>query len=109
MRAADIPVLSLEKEGSEARLLIEDEIRRAADEDGAEAVVLGCAGMADLTRQLTAKFGLPVIDGVAAAVKMVEGLVAQGLKTSKAGGYSLPPGKDYVGEFSGDGLDQGES
>jgi hypothetical protein len=40
---------------------------------------------------------------------MVEGLVAQGLKTSKAGGYSLPPGKDYVGEFSGDGLDQGES
>ena len=101
MRAADIPVLSLEEEGSEARLLIEDEIRRAADEDGAEAVVLGCAGMADLTRQLTAKFGLPVIDGVAAAVKMVEGLVAQGLKTSKAGGYSPPPAKNYVGEFSG--------
>lgn len=109
VRAADIPVLSLEEEGSEARLLIEDEIRRAVDEDAAEAVVLGCAGMADLTRQLTAKFGLPVIDGVASAVKMVEGLVAQGLKTSKVGGYSRPPDKAYIGEFSGDRLDAKES
>ena len=78
-------------------------------EDSAEAIVLGCAGMADLTRQLTDKFGLPVIDGVAAAVKMVEGLVAQGLKTSKVGGYSRPPDKAYIGEFSGDRLDAKES
>ena len=45
---------------------------------------------------------LPVIDGVAAAVKQVEGLVAQGLKTSKMGSYAMPPRKDYVGQFADD-------
>ena len=102
VRAAEISVLSLEEEGSEARLLIEAEIDRSVREDSAEAIVLGCAGMADFTRQLTDKFGLPVIDGVAAAVKMVEGLVAQGLKTSKVGAYCWPPEKAYTGEFVGD-------
>ncbi len=102
VRAAEISVLSLEEEGSEARLLIEAEIDRAVREDSAEAIVLGCAGMADFTRQLTDKFGLPVIDGVAAAVKMVEGLVTQGLKTSKVGAYCWPPEKAYTGEFVGD-------
>ena len=69
-------------------------------EDRAEAIVLGCAGMADLARQLTAEFRLPVIDGVAAAVKLVEGLVAQGHVTSKAGGYAAPRAKAYRGDFA---------
>lgn len=102
VRSADIPVLSLEQEGSEARQLIEAEIALAIDKDSAEAIILGCAGMADLTRQLSSKFGLPVIDGVAAAVKMVEGLIAQDLKTSKVGGYVWPPDKMYNGEFVND-------
>jgi len=102
VRAANIPVLSLEQEGSEARQLIEAEIALAIDEDASEAIVLGCAGMADLVQQLSRKFGLPVIDGVSAAVKMVEGLVAQGLKTSKVGGYVWPPDKMYAGEFAND-------
>ena len=60
-----------------------------------------CSG-ADLARRLSVDFGLPVIDGVAAAVKQVEGLVAQGLKTSKMGSYAMPPRKDYVGQFADD-------
>ena len=99
VRAANIPVLSLEQEGSKARQLIETEIALAVDEDAAEAIILGCAGMADLAQHLTRQFGLPVIDGVSAAVKMVEGLVSQGLRTSKTGGYVWPPDKMYHGEF----------
>ena len=99
VRAANIPVLSLEQEGTEARQLLEAEIALAIDEDAAEAIILGCAGMADLAQQLSNKFGLPVIDGVSAAVKIVEGLVSQGLKTSKVGGYIWPPDKIYTGEF----------
>ncbi len=53
VRAANIPVLSLEQEGSEARQLIETEIALAIDEDAAEAIILGCAGMADLAQQLS--------------------------------------------------------
>ena len=44
--------------------MIEAEIERSVREDSAEAIVLGCAGMADFIRQLTDGFGLSVINGV---------------------------------------------
>ena len=91
MRAADIPVLGREEGGSQGETLIRAEIEAAVREGAAEVVVPGCAGMADLVRRLNADFGLPAIDGVAAAVKQVEELVAQGLKTSKVGGSAMPP------------------
>lgn len=100
VRAAEVPVLALEDPASDARRRVAEEIGRAVAEDRAEAVVLGCAGMADLTRELTAEFGLPVIDGVAAAVKLVEGLAALGLRTSKLGGYAAPDAKPYGGDFA---------
>ena len=68
-------------------------------EDGAECIVLGCAGMADLAAELSRRLGLPVIDRVAAATRMIEALVGLGLKTSKIGGYASPLPKAYSGEF----------
>ncbi|NYZ15629.1 aspartate/glutamate racemase family protein [Azospirillum sp. RWY-5-1] len=93
VRAAAVPVLALEEPGSDARRRVGAEIARALEEDGAEAIVLGCAGMADLARDYTAEFGVPVIDGVTAAVKLVEGLAALGLTTAKRGGYAFPAPK----------------
>ena len=78
VRAADVPVLALDNPTSNARARIGDEIARALDEDGADAIVLGCAGMADLTASLSREFGVPVVDGVAAAVVLAEGLAALG-------------------------------
>ena len=52
-----------------------DEARLALRDDGAEAIVLGCAGVAGLVAPMSAALGVPVVDGVTAAVKMVEGLV----------------------------------
>src|SRR5271170_2561897 len=73
VRAANVPVLALEDPGSEARRTIEKEIERALAEDGAEAIVLGCAGMTDLARDLGRNAGVPVLDGVACAVALAEG------------------------------------
>jgi allantoin racemase len=90
VRAAEVPVLALEDEASDARVRIEAEIESAVREDRAEAIVLGCAGMADLAAELSRCHALPVIDGVAAAVTLVESLVRLGLETSKRGGYAAP-------------------
>jgi allantoin racemase len=88
VRATDIPVLKLE-EGDPACLnQIRAEIAAAIEQDKAEAIVLGCAGMADLMQELSEEFGIPVIDGVSCAVGMAEALVAAGLSTSKAGAYA---------------------
>lgn len=90
VRSAAIPVLALEEPGSNARMKIRDEILRAIEEDHCEAVVLGCAGMADLTHWLSEETGIPVIDGVSIATRMIEALVGAGLKTSKINAYAFP-------------------
>jgi allantoin racemase len=88
VRATEIPVLKLE-EGDPATLdKIRLEIHASINEDKAEAIVLGCAGMADLMAQLSEEFGLPVIDGVSAGVTFAEALVNNSLRTSKIGAYS---------------------
>ncbi|MFK3691156.1 aspartate/glutamate racemase family protein [Agrobacterium tumefaciens] len=97
VRAADIPVLSLEDPGSNARERLREEIALAIRDDRAEAIVLGCAGMADLAAELREEFGVPVVDGVAAAVKQAESLVAMGLSTAKRGAYATPLAKPYLG------------
>ncbi len=100
VRATDVSVLELDNPASNARARIAGEIARALEDDRAEAIVLGCAGMADLASSLSSEFGVPVIDGVAAAVVLAEGLAAIGLKTSKRGGYARPIAKDYSGLFA---------
>jgi allantoin racemase len=97
IRASDLSVLELEKEGSSARHKVIEECRRALVEDDANAIVLGCSGMADLAEQISLEIGAPVIDGVSAAVKFVEALVGLGLKTSKAGDLAFPLAKPYTG------------
>jgi allantoin racemase len=99
VRAIDLPVLELENPQSDARRMIVEECRRALEEDGSGAIVLGCAGMADLTAALTDRFGVPVIDGVGAAVKMIEALVGLGLKTSKRGDLAFPIAKRFTGRL----------
>ena len=97
VRAAGIPVLELEDPSSGAVTRLRSEIARALDEDHAEAIVLGCAGMADLAGALRRDFGVPVIDGVGAAVKQAEALLALGLSTSKRGAYAMPAEKSFAG------------
>jgi allantoin racemase len=100
VRATEVAVLELDNPASGARKKVADEIARALAEDSAEAIVLGCAGMADLAASLGAEFGVPVIDGVGAAVVLAEGLAAIGLRTSKCGGYARPLAKAYSGAFA---------
>jgi allantoin racemase len=100
VRACELPVLSLDDPASNAAAKIGAEIELAKEEDKAEVIVLGCAGMADLAARLSAQHGLPVIDGVASAVKLAEALGALGLKTSKIGAYAPPRPKPYLGSFA---------
>jgi allantoin racemase len=96
IHACDIPVLDLDTDPN-ARKVITEACRDALDSDGSDAVVLGCAGMADLCGPISAELGVPVVDGVAAAALTVQSLVTMGLRTSKRGEYAAPPPKAYSG------------
>tara|TARA_R110002020_G_scaffold34066_26_gene103765 strand:+ start:35707 stop:36432 length:726 start_codon:yes stop_codon:yes gene_type:complete len=93
VRAIDLPVLALEQDMPRSCSLIAAEIRAARHHDGVEAIVLGCAGMAELCERLTAETGVPVIDGVTAAVRLAEAMIGMGYGTSKLGGYAWPNNK----------------
>lgn len=75
VRAAGIEVLDLEDASLGAVAKVSAEIARAKAEDGVGAIVLGCAGMADLAASLAAEHGLKVIDGVGAAAAFAAALV----------------------------------
>ncbi|HEV2633862.1 MAG TPA: aspartate/glutamate racemase family protein [Actinocrinis sp.] len=100
VRACEVPVLDLETD-PQARKRIAEECRAALEVDGAEVIVLGCAGMAAFCADLAGELGAPVVDGVAAAVSVVEGLVRIGLTTSRVGEYARPLDKAYSGALAG--------
>ena len=91
VRAVDVAVLDLADEAAAVLPAVLAEARLALAADGAEALILGCAGMSELVAPLEAALGVPVIDGVLAGLKMAEGLVAAGLRTSKRCTYARPP------------------
>lgn len=68
--------------------------RLAVEQDGADVICLGCAGMAGLDEIVSAAVGVPVVDGVVAALKILEGIVAAGLRTSKRLAYAQPQPKE---------------
>jgi len=90
VRAINLPVLELEENPVEAEQRLVREIELAKREDGAEAIILGCAGMSSLCDRLRAATGVPVIDGVTAAIKLAEALVGAGYMTSKVNAYDYP-------------------
>ena len=97
IHGTDIPVLELETCSAGTIGQIEAAARRALASDRSGAIVLGCGGMAALCRTLQQRLGVPVIDGVSAAVKLAEALVGLGLRTEKQGDYAAPLPKPWAG------------
>jgi len=90
VRSSGMSVLELESSPERAVKAIVEQARRAITDDGAEVIVLGCGGMAGLDQAIRSEISTPVVDGVAAAVKLAESLVRLGLSTSKVRTYAPP-------------------
>jgi allantoin racemase len=71
--------------------------RQAVEQDHAEVICLGCAGLAGLEGSIRTELGVPVVDGVAAAVRLAEAVVGLGLTTSKRWTYASPEPKAIAG------------
>jgi len=84
IRATGLGVVVNYKEKREK--LIQEGIK-AVKEDGAEVLILGCAGMAGLDKEIEKIINVPVIDGVVSALMLIESLIRYGVSTSKVGKY----------------------
>lgn len=97
VRASGLAVLELEQDPERALQAIVQQADIAVREDKAEVICLGCGGMAGLAEQIRQRCGVPVVDGVTAAVTLAESLIRLGLSTSKVRTYAAPRAKAIVG------------
>ena len=97
VRGSGLGVLELE-EDPERTVAVIIETARQVVRDGAEVICLGCGGMAGLQEEVAAGLGVPVVDGVAAAVKFAETLVDLGLTTSTQRSFA-PPRPKVIGSW----------
>lgn len=97
VRTTPLAVLTTERDRDRTFDVLLHASQLAIAEDGAEAICLGCAGMSGLAERLEEHLGIPVIDAVAAAVKLAESLVSLGKTTSKQLTYRAPEHKAIPG------------
>ncbi|MGN7862080.1 aspartate/glutamate racemase family protein [Microbacterium sp. 22303] len=97
VRSSGLGVLELESDPERAVEAIAAEAQKAVEVDRAEVIVLGCGGMAELKERVVELCGVPVVDGVQAAVQVAESLVRLGLTTSKVRTYAPPRPKRVTG------------
>ena len=85
IRATGLGVIANYQEKKETLI---QEGEKAVKEDGAEVLILGCAGMVGLDKEIEKIVGVPTIDGVVSALMLVESFIRYRVLTSKAGKYS---------------------
>ncbi|QEC48496.1 hypothetical protein FSW04_13585 [Baekduia soli] len=96
IRGTPLTVLEIEADIERTKRMMLDEARAAIEQDGAEAILLGCAGLGPIDKTMQAALGVPVLDGTGCAVKLVESLVGYGITTAKVKAFLAPEPKELV-------------
>jgi len=95
IRSLDLSVAETDADPQKTKKKVVEVAKAAVEEDGAEVMILGCAGMAGYAPELESKLGVKVLDPSAVALKMAEAMVDLGLRHSKLGLFASPPNKKF--------------
>jgi allantoin racemase len=97
VRCTDLTVVETESDRDATFEGLHEVSQRAIEEDGAEAICLGCAGMSGLAERLEEDLPVPVVDSVGAGAVLAESLVQLGKRTSEVSTYKRPESKEIKG------------
>lgn len=75
VRSLDLSVAETDNNPEKTKARVFEEARKAAEEDGAEVIILGCAGMAGYAPEIESKLNTKVLDPTAVALKLAEAMV----------------------------------
>jgi allantoin racemase len=95
VRSLDLSVAQTDEDPELTKKRVLEVTAQAVQEDGAEVVILGCAGMAGYAPEIEAALAVTVIDPASTALKLTEALVELRLMHSKIGLYAAPPAKPF--------------
>lgn len=97
IRLLDSPFRDVGAVREEKEDLLVDLALAAVREDAADAVILAGAPLAGLAPRVAGRIPVPVVDPIAAAVKLAEALVALRPRKAEAGTFRRPPPKPTRG------------
>ena len=95
VRSLDLSVAETDKYPEKTKQRVLEVAQKAVEEDGAEVIILGCAGMAGYAPELEARLNIKVLDPTAVAVKTAEAMADLGLAHSKKAMFAYPPEKKF--------------
>ena len=95
VRELGMTVTETDEKPDLAQKRIMEVARQAVEEDGAEVIILGCAGMVGYAEKVAKELNIVVIDPTSVAFKYVEAMVEAGIKQSKRALYAHPSAKEY--------------
>jgi allantoin racemase len=91
-----LPVLDLEKDKLKTTELLLEKGREAVNQ-GAEVLILGCAGLTGFSDLIEEQLGVTVVDPIRVGFKTLESIVESNVNVSKKGLYKSPSSKEIVG------------
>ena len=90
----NMSVLEMDAEPERTKSRILEVAREAVERDGAEVIILGCAGLAGYAEDVERELGVVVLDPSSVALKVAEALVDLGVRHSKVARFARPPVKE---------------
>jgi allantoin racemase len=90
VRALGMTVTETDADPKRTKARILDVARQAMEEDGAEVMVLGCAGMVGYAEDAERELGIVILDPTTVTFKICESLVEVGAHHCKQGLYATP-------------------
>jgi allantoin racemase len=95
VRSLDLSVAETDEDPEKTKRRVLEVAQEAVEEDGAEVIILGCAGMAGYAEEIEKKLRVKVLDPSAVALKVAEAMADLGLTQSKRGLFAAPPEKTF--------------
>jgi allantoin racemase len=92
--ATEMTVLEMDADPTRAKARILELAHEAVEQDGAEVIVLGCAGLAGYAEDIERELGTIVLDPTSVAFKVAEAIADLSLRHSKLRRYARPPAKE---------------
>ena len=83
INSIEVPVLDMDTMSKSNLNKLDNEIQRTISEDDPEAIIITSPGILNLSKNLSNKFNIPIIEGVTAATALIENFVKLDLQIKK--------------------------
>ena len=92
MNSIEVPVLDMDTMSKSNLNKLDNEIQRTISENDPEAIIITSPGILNLSKNLSKKFNIPIIEGVTAATALIENFVKLDIQIKK---FSTKPSRNF--------------